>query len=264
MARDYVKNQRSSRPAPHRPESTGPSGMVYLLVGVLVGLIIAGVFYVKNQRPSLPTSTTQSNSLTPPATTMPQQKPNSQNNAASTQNLQTQFDFYNVLPSQKVVGPSGDEDTSNINTQNNSLNNPPASATPAVTQQPTAAQSQQSNSPPVAISPATTTTAAATPPSNNVSSTTVNKTVVSTPNPDASKSLEYILQIATLSQFNAADQLKAQLSLSGFEVNITPIQHDGKTLQRVWLGPFHSQDAAQTIQKQLQDSHISSKLLKSS
>jgi cell division protein FtsN len=263
MARDYVKNQRGSRPAPHRPEPTGgPSGMVYLLVGVLVGLIIAGIFYVKNQRPSLPPPTTQSNPLTPPPA--PQQKQSAQNNAAATQNLQTQFDFYNVLPSQKVVGPSGDEDTSDINTQNNSLNNPPASPQQSVDQPPTAQPAQNTNPPSTTPSPVET-TPAVTPssPRDNVS-TTINKTVTPTPNPITAKPLEYILQIATLSQFNAADQLKAQLSLSGFEVNITPIQHDGKTLQRVWLGPFHSQDAAQSMQKQLQDNHITSKLLKSS
>src|SRR5262245_26789311 len=119
MPRDYVKSR-----SPRRQERSGPSGIVWLLMGVFIGLIIAGIFYLKNQnraKPAIPASPQKTAALTaaPPS----QQAPKTSAQTTSTQNLQTQFDFYNVLPNQKVTGPNGDEDTTEIQ-------NPPPSTSP--------------------------------------------------------------------------------------------------------------------------------------
>lgn len=253
MPRDYAKNSRSSR---QQQTSSGPSGIVWLLMGVLVGLIIAGVFYLKNQTPH-------------PAAFAPSEKTNTTNNkpaaqpstaaSSNTQNLQTQFDFYNVLPSQKVVGPSGDEDTSVIDNQNATPTPAAAPANNAATPATTTTTSTPVATPPT---PAATSSSTASPAPVSAATPTIVKPKATNNVASDNKAASYVVQIGTYTGFNEVDQLKAQLSLSGFEVNVTPVQKNGKTLQRVWLGPYHSQAEAQTMQKQLQDNQISSKVLK--
>src|ERR1700722_11254184 len=104
MPRDYVK----SRPRRHQ-KSSGPSGVIWLLMGVLIGLIIAGIFYVKNQNhpkqlvlPEFsqktaepPVPATAATTTTSAASQQPQHTVKTPAKPTSTQNLQTQFDFYN-------------------------------------------------------------------------------------------------------------------------------------------------------------------------
>jgi cell division protein FtsN len=251
MPRDYVK-ARSSRTA----ERSGPSGFVWMLMGVLIGLIIAGVFYLKNQ--------TRSKSIELPVPQQPkailptQSKP-SPKMPPSTQNLQTQFDFYNVLPGQKVTGPSGDEDTTEINNQNQVETEVQAQTAKPQLPPPAPTLETPASQPDVASKPTAGTTSAP-------SEAKPNKSVLPPPAPQSStspKPTSYIVQIATLSNSQDVDQLKAQLSLLGFEVRVSKIQKNGKTLERVWMGPYHSQSEAQAIQKQLQENTISGKVLKS-
>jgi cell division protein FtsN len=219
MPRDYKSRSRRNE-----PESEGPSAIVWLFVGILIGLIISGIFYLKGQHhatPLTPERHAEVKKLAPAKkpeektsaqkqaqTAAEESKPNSQN----TQNLQTQFDFYNVLPN-----------------KNQGKTTQPQSSQPQTAQPQTAAPAQKTA----------------------VASTT-------SPSP-----VNYVVQIATLSKPSDADQLKAQLLLLGFDVNVTPAQKNGQTLQRVWLGPFTNKSDATATQKQLQQNQISSNLLKS-
>jgi cell division protein FtsN len=253
MPRDYVKSH-SRRPQKH----SGPSGVIWLLMGILIGLIIAGVFYVKNQNHPKPLILPEFSQKTPASSTShnspaPSHSPSSSTTPAKTvspQNLQTQFDFYNVLPSQKVIGPSGDEDTADINpdkSQTPSSSSPAALPAEKQTKPDTPILPQQKKLPPVVQ-------AVPSPKSK----------AVMTPAPlTAEKPSSYIVQVAALSNSGDADQLKAQLTLLGFEVKVTTLDKNGKTYHRVWLGPFHGTHEAESIQKQLQENMISSKVLKS-
>ncbi len=206
MPRDYKSRSRRDR---DEYENDGPSPIVWLFVGILIGLIISGIFYLRGQH-STPVTI---NKLAPVKHETKKEdvdkavKPDQKQTPSNPQNLQTQFDFYNVLP-------------------NKSQEPETTSAAPA------APQSQ----------PASATTASSTPATKTANG--------------------YAVQIATMSKASDADQLKAQLLLLGFDVNVTPAQKNGQTLQRVWIGPFTNKSDALGTQKQLQQNQITSKVLK--
>jgi cell division protein FtsN len=92
---------------------------LWLFLGILIGLIISGIFYVKNQktRPSKPTSssTKKIRSASDAVQSQPQTSavstPNTPNQNSSTQNtgntqkLETQFDFYHALATPSKTTP---------------------------------------------------------------------------------------------------------------------------------------------------------------
>ncbi len=274
MPRDYVKSR--SRPS----ERSGPSGVVWLLMGVLIGLIIAGVFYVKNQKQHPKPLTVPEPQLQQKAaeSAAPQQQlPNTTAKTQakqpakppSTQKLQTQFDFYNVLPSQKVIGPSGDEETTEIQSQNaanaaaanTDQNNPPPAATAPTTV--SAPEHPKAVEPKIKSQPKSQPAHKQLPPVIQAEPAPKPKAFTPPPSAASAKSSDYIVQVAALSDASDADQLKAQLTLLGFNVNITSIDKNGKTYHRVWLGSFHSKSEAESAHKQLQENMISSQVLKS-
>lgn len=217
MPRDYKSRSRRDR---DEDENHGPSPMVWLFVGILIGLIISGIFYLRGQHN---TPVTINHPL--PAKHHKKKvdedkpvKPEQKETPANAQNLQTQFDFYNVLPKQSnTASPSAV---------------PPSSTTTSAT---------------TTVIPKSTTRT----PSAPTPTTTSGKTA-----------LGYAVQIATMSKSDDADQLKAQLLLLGFDVNVTPAQKNGRTLERVWIGPFTNKNDALSTQKQLQQNQITSQLLK--
>jgi cell division protein FtsN len=213
MPRDYKSRSRRSR---DEHESEGPSPLVWLFVGILIGLIISGIFYLRGQH-STPVTI---NKPAPTTKHIPKKveedkgiQPDQKQTPTNSQNLQTQFDFYNVLP-------------------NKSQNSPAPTVSPTTTSPTT-----------VSPGPAQTSSSAAT----STSKATTGS---------------YAVQIATMSKSSDADQLKAQLLLLGFDVNVTPVTKNGQTLERVWIGPFTNKNDAVGTQKQLQQNQITSKLLK--
>jgi len=188
MPRDYKSRSRRNE-----PESKGPSAVVWLFVGILIGLIISGIFYIKGKHAGSTTANTPQKQVTtkhqtPKKPAVDEILPQKQTPPASTQNLQTQFDFYNELSKK----------TANTDTQ------PPQSI-----------QSKQTAS-------TSTSTASA-------------KSTDSATNSSAN----YVVQIATLSKPNDADQLKAQLLLLGFDVNVTPVQKKWPNASTRLVRSFH-------------------------
>lgn len=278
MPRDYVKSRT------RRQERSGPSGVIWLLMGVLIGLIIAGVFYVKNQNRHAPQPMTVPEPQLQQKTTAvtPTQQPaKTAAKAPSTQNLQTQFDFYNILPSKKVIGPSGDENTTEIQNQNaasaaaaastQAQSNPQTTAappaTPTVVSEPELksepVSKPESEQPKIVEHKTKTQPSKQLPPVIQATPAYKAKSTVTSPPASSAKSSAYIVQVAALSDESDADQLKAQLTLLGFNVNVTGIKKNEKTFHRVWLGPFHSKSEAESAHKQLQENMISSQVLKS-
>jgi len=296
MPRDYVRNRPGSSAkftSQKQQKRSGSKGPVWLLAGVFIGLIIAGVFYVKNhpsqlQPACVPVGSTAasvaSDSVTSEKTTTTAKAPkeaaqqtamsaatgntssvqdkanaNNQKKKPDNQKLQTQFDFYNVLPGKNIVGPSGDEDTSALQPQSAQPNNssPSSSANSSTTKADSANNDNDSDS-----------DSDDTVKENNSENTIdaqIQNTVKNMPSDksDKSKPVGYILQAGVFSQYSDADNLKAQLVLLGFEAKISTYTKNGKTLTKVWLGPFHSSEEAKSIQDQLKDNAISAKLLKS-
>ncbi len=71
----------------------------------------------------------------------------------------------------------------------------------------------------------------------------------------------YIVQIGDFKEYSAADELKAQVVLQGYEVNVTAIKKDSKVLYRVWLGPYQTREQALQQQKNLLENQIKSVII---
>ena len=61
----------------------------------------------------------------------------------------------------------------------------------------------------------------------------------------------YVLQIGSFPDANKADTMKARLALQGFTAHVQAITLDGKTWNRVQLGPFETATELQAMQKKL-------------
>lgn len=62
----------------------------------------------------------------------------------------------------------------------------------------------------------------------------------------------YVLQVGAYPDSGAADAKKAELALHGFTAHVQAINLDGKTWNRVRLGPFATATELQAMQKRLQ------------
>lgn len=63
---------------------------------------------------------------------------------------------------------------------------------------------------------------------------------------------DYVLQVGSYPDANGADAMKAKLALQGFPANVQAITLDGKTWNRVRIGPFETATELQAMQKRLQ------------
>lgn len=124
----------------------------------------------------------------------------------------SQFDFYKVLPEKEVVIPNAE-----------------LSAMAKAEQQKAAAADNTSTAAPAVASAPTNTSGAA-----------------------ASSNGSYVLQVGAYPDGSAADAKKAELALQGFTAHVQTISLDGKTWNRVRLGPFATATELQAMQKKLQ------------
>ncbi|VVE86485.1 SPOR domain-containing protein [Pandoraea bronchicola] len=63
----------------------------------------------------------------------------------------------------------------------------------------------------------------------------------------------YYLQVGAFKSQNDAEQLRAKLTLSGFEAKVTQRDANGLTLYRVRLGPYSKLDEMNHVRQRLQD-----------
>jgi len=85
---------------------------------------------------------------------------------------------------------------------------------------------------------------------NNASAST--PAVASANTGTASSQGTYVLQVGAFPDSGAADAKKAELALQGFTAHVQTISLDGKTWNRVRLGPFATATELQAMQKKLQ------------
>ena len=76
------------------------------------------------------------------------------------------------------------------------------------------------------------------------------------------RNIKYLLQVATFTQIDAADELKAELTLEGFDATIEPIKKNNTTWYRIVMGPFNSEQQAIKQQQLLAKQNINGNLLK--
>ena len=124
----------------------------------------------------------------------------------------SQFDFYKVLPEKEVVIPNAE-----------------LSAMAKAEQQKAAAANNTSTATPAAAS-----------------------AVTNADNTAASSKGTYVLQVGAYPEADKADAKKAELALQGFTAHVQTISLDGKTWNRVRLGPFATATELQAMQKKLQ------------
>ena len=72
----------------------------------------------------------------------------------------------------------------------------------------------------------------------------------------------YVLQVGAYPDSGAADAKKAELALQGFTAHVQTISLDGKTWNRVRLGPFATATELQAMQKKLQSAGFSAMPMK--
>lgn len=295
MPRDYSR-YRDERPrgrgnTQSRRRSEPSSGMTWLLVGVIIGLCIAGLTYLNQNKEHL----TQ---LAAAVSTSNDQQAAANNSSTARHNTgqhkatpTPKFDFYKMLPAAQVSEPTVNDDTtsdkSNIAVKNpapisaqanailSGVTPPPnmhagvagaannSGANNATTNNAEDNNTADNNA---ATNNATQTSnseneseqASATANNNRINTTVQNSASLS----EAAISGKYVIQIAAFRHFQDADQLKAQLAFSGFEAQITKIQKGKVNLERVWLGPYTTFNEAAAIQRKLTDNQIKSTLMK--
>lgn len=212
---------KSSRPrARRRPAPKKQSNKLWLVAVALTALFVAGLVFLKQENIRL---SGQRPLLT---TTQPHSAAVHTNaTTATTTATSPRFDFYTMLPKVHV-------------TTNQEQQREQEQQLAATTATPVTSGTNNASS-----------TSSATPSSNSQ--------IASPPTPVTAS---YILQLGVFKEYAAADELKAQVVLLGFEANVKAIKQN--SLYRVWIGPFKTRMEAKAQQKGLTANQIKSALVK--
>ena len=84
----------------------------------------------------------------------------------------------------------------------------------------------------------------------------------STTTPAVSANARYLLQAGSYPSLKAADEVKAKLAILGFVAQVTPVTINGKTWNRVRLGPYASASELETAKTALADNGFNAIALK--
>lgn len=215
------------------------------LIGLLLGIAIAaGVTFYLNKAPnpfvdngitnaSGAASVTKNMNASAPLILAPGTKmatassaPVAENNKPEASN--PNYDFYDVLQGKK------------------GLNNSQSQATTSPTPQPTPIAKKVISSKPVANTKP-----------NNVAVAQLLDGDSSDNSQTNNKNSSYILQAGAFLNPDSANDLKAHIALLGFSAKITTRTENGKQINKVILGPFSSQQEAQSVKNSLQQQSIS-------
>ena len=223
MPRDY--KHRATR----RRKRSKLSPWILVVSGLLVGLFIAFLVFIKMQTPPEPPAFFQESLLPPVEETRPNTTAESPaeavEEAPQAQALppKPRFDFYTLLPEMEVVVP--DEEVA-----------APPLAPPV--KQPAAA-SKPAPQQPEAATPAATATAKATPAET------------------------YLLQVGSFRNGEQAERFRAELALLGLQTSIQKVTIDNKdTYHRVRVGPFRDTGSLNKARSRLSKQGIESSVIK--
>ena len=195
---------------------------VWLGIGVLLGLTLSALVLVKDWAPML----RKKNLPQPnPEATAPKESEQAVADEAAHKPAPPKktYDFYQILPEMEVVIPDAELSAKARAEQQR--------------QQLAMAQSQTGAAPNPAAAPTTATTTAA--PQNAV---------------DAGA--HYVLLAGSYAEPKAADEAKAKLALLGIVAKVQSITINGKTWNRVMVGPYSNASETETAKKTLADNGV--------
>lgn len=225
------RTRRRNTPPPHQ-------GSAWLVLGLLLGLGVAAamnwesvqqylVTLTQTEKPQSTATKASSVKTKPPA-----EKPKKQSS-------NPEFDFYNILSNKKVDAP--DETPT------------PKKASPKTESKPLVTD---------AIEKTASSTQEAPPSTAETPSPTAHSANAETKQQANEAPQRYVIQIASFPTYQEADRLRAELTMSGFDVYIQSAQQDNNTRYRVNMGPYASKEIATTKQADLRSQSISSLLIK--
>ena len=226
MARDYKNRaQRRKKPA-------GVSPWIGVIGGLLIGLFVAFLVFIKMQaKPEQPGYAQET--LAPPAETVQQDVRDVREDQKDTipPPPKPRFDFYTLLPEMEVVIPEEE-----ISEGLKQPTPPVKKAAPVV-----AAKPAVTAKPPKPVAPVVTTTAKqAKPPAGS-----------------------YYLQVGSFKNGVQAERFRAELALLGMQTNIQTVTINNKdTYHRVRVGPFYSFEALDKTRQKLKKKGIESTPIK--
>lgn len=272
MANRYRRNTSSNS---RRSRSSGGSlTSVLILLGIVIGILLTSAGYMFfSKRPA--GTKTQSNSLLVKTSEKSTQKEKAKETAQ-------RFEFYTLLPGMEVQLPDAPPNTSQANQshkQSHKKHEPVNVLVQPLTSRPipqTASKetekehksrkaSTHSDSNKMShtshASTLQTTSSSHTEPSKENKNTNVKDNLNG--NADSKNSImqgsaaQYILQAGIFQELTLADELKAKLTLQGFNTRIQKVQtQEGQTWFRVTLGPFASESNALQQKKRLENQKI--------
>lgn len=240
--RSYApKNSRNSRPrhvSPRAKAQTGKqSSWPWLMLGVLVGIGIFAMFFFKQKDWNTLTAPVKHWAQAITSTTVKNKVKNS--DITDHAQAEPKFEFYTILANNQIK-PSIEPETTN-----------PTKTTTTVT-------ANSNESPPTVNSTTNTDKATDTlnkATSNNLAANNTTNTA-NTKITATNTVVNYILQVASLHNKNDANHLKAELTLTGFNVHVTEIKTENTTWYRVTIGPYHSLEAAKNDVARLSENKI--------
>jgi cell division protein FtsN len=228
MTKDYAKRRRnqhlSRRQAPDVKQSAIP-GWIWMSAGLFLGVGLSGVMYWKlHKTQTLPQNTIvdihEDTSPTPTIERKPLKKPKqvAAANPLDVAKSSSRFDFYTVLPSMHTKAQNADPSLSADQTLDMALQKD--LKTPHQT-------ALIDDEPDISTLP---------------------QKVANTPPPG-----NYFIQAGSFRRLEQAEEMKAQLAITGFEASIQTFKMgDRDNRYRVLIGPFSSKDQAQNQQMHLE------------
>ena len=195
MPRDYKHRARRKKKRARLSPWTGVIG------GLLIGLFVAFLVYIKMQAKPDPHVYLQESIPAPTATTR-QEKPDVSREELTPATPKPRFDFYTLLPEMEVVVP--EQET----TANRQQTAPPPPTAPVVTAAPVMTTRPQQPAAPV---------------------------VTTTAKPQAGT---YYLQVGSFKNGAQAERFKAELAMQGMQTSIQKVTINKGTYHRVRVGPF--------------------------
>jgi len=235
MPRDY--KHRANR----RRKRSKLSPWILVITGLLLGLFIAFLGFIKMRSSQEPPAFFQESLLPPVEETRPNTSTAAESPAEAVEEApqaqalppKPRFDFYTLLPEMEVVVP--EEEVA-----------PPPPAAPVP--RPAAASKPEIQQPVPAI-PATTAPARTTPAATAPAKATTAET--------------YLLQAGSFRNGEQAERFRAELALLGLQTSIQKVTINNKdTYHRVRVGPFHDTGSLNNARSRLSKQGIESSVIK--
>jgi len=192
---------------------------VWLGIGVLLGLMLSALVLIKDWAPMLRKKNLPQPNPEASAPKEPEQAVADEAGKKPAPPKKT-FDFYQILPEMEVVIPDAELSAKARAEQQR--------------QQLAVAQAQPGNTGNAATAPANSSAAAA----------------------PAEVGARYVLLAGSYAEPKAADEAKAKLALLGIVAKVQSITINGKTWNRVMVGPYSNASETETAKKTLADSGV--------